>query len=81
MKILYVIRKREKRHWSKRLQRWITGFTDGQDGFFEASLHYGCSVTRRTYEEAAAMGRSAVARYDDRRNPGRWLGNQSGHCS
>ncbi len=64
MKILYVIRKREKRHWSKRLQRWITGFTDGQDGFFEASLHYGCSVTRRTYQEAAAMGRSAVARYD-----------------
>lgn len=64
MKILYVIRKRENRHWTKRLQRWATGFTDGQDGFFEASLHYDTDVTRRTFEEALAMGRDQLARFD-----------------
>ena len=64
MKILYVIRKREKRHWSKRLQRWLTGFTDGQDGFFEASLHYGCDVTRRTFRETSEMSPADLRRFD-----------------
>ena len=65
MKILYVIRnKRKKHHWGKRLSRWITGLTDGQDGFFEASLHHACSVERRTYYEACKMGASQMKHYD-----------------
>ncbi|WP_068110351.1 glycosyltransferase [Tropicimonas marinistellae] len=55
MRVLYIIRDRSSRNVRKRLHRWSVGFLDGQDGFFEASLHQAARVTRRSYAEAMAM--------------------------
>ena len=48
----------------KRVHRWSTGFLDGQDGFFEASLHMGCRGKRKTLQEAEALPPSKAGFYD-----------------
>ncbi|PRY22708.1 glycosyl transferase family 1 [Aliiruegeria haliotis] len=64
MRLLYIIRDRSGRSVVKKLHRWSIGFVDGQEGFFEASLHQACDVTRRTWAEVQAMPRDRLKRFD-----------------
>ncbi|MFD0978704.1 glycosyltransferase [Tropicimonas aquimaris] len=65
MRVLYIPRSSETRKRNRRrFHRALAGYVDGPEGFFEASLHGACSVTRLTLQRALALTKKQRKSFD-----------------